>query len=486
MFKKRENAYLTVYLSLVFGIILSLLLALIEGAAIGAARAQAEISADLGLESIFAEYNREILNQYELFFIDSSYGAKTGGIGKTQMHLSEYIAKNIDPDKDAGAFGGITYLRLENPYLEIGEASFASDNKGEVWKSQAVAYMKAVYGGDIAKTVKDHMNTVTSNKMNTRDAAAEIKKQKKNFEKALSDKGITEYGAQTAQGDSYSKLSKLVDKLIGGGLLKLVLPSGKNASDAKVNKNEYYSARAKTGKINSGAGLHEGAPSADGLINELIYGEYLMKVCGNYIGEKQNSRLKYQTEYILYGFSSDKSNLSACLTALFGIRLVGNMISVQSNNSLKSQAKGVSSLICALLLSPELEPALTQIILSICALAESASDIKTLLSGGKVPLIKNAKQWRLSLLDVFAFNLKADKNSKAGLSYQDYLRVLLGLMDKDKKLERSLDIVEMDIRQTKGNEHFRIDGCIDYIKARFGFMDAQGHDFVFEKRMCYE
>ena len=57
----RYNAYLTVYLSLVFGIILSLLFVFIEGAAIGAVRAQAELVADLGLDSVFAEYNREIL-----------------------------------------------------------------------------------------------------------------------------------------------------------------------------------------------------------------------------------------------------------------------------------------------------------------------------------------------------------------------------------------------------------------------------------------
>ena len=63
----RYNAYLTVYLSLVFGIILSLLFVFIEGAAIGAVRAQAELVADLGLDSVFAEYNREILNQYDLF-----------------------------------------------------------------------------------------------------------------------------------------------------------------------------------------------------------------------------------------------------------------------------------------------------------------------------------------------------------------------------------------------------------------------------------
>lgn len=61
----------------------------------------------------------------------------------------------------------------------------------------------------------------------------------------------------------------------------------------------------------------------------------------------------------------------------------------------------------------------------------------------------------------------------------------MGLMDKDTKAARSLDIVEMDIRQTDGNEHFRIDACIDYMKAYFGFEDNNGHDFVFYREMCY-
>lgn len=486
MIQKKENAYLTVYLSLVFGIVLSLLLALIEGAAIGAARAQAELVADLGLNSVFAEYNREILAQYELFFIDSSYGGESGGIGKVEMHLSEYLNKNMQPDKDVGLFGGTTYLKLANPYLEINEVSYAGDNYGEVWKAQAVAYMKAVYGGDIVNTVKEHLEVVEKNEMNTRDVAAEIKEQKKEFEKALAEKEITEYDTETSDGTSYGKVSKLVDKLIGGGLLKLVMPSGEKVSDKTVNTKDYFSERMKAGKANTGVGLHEGATPANGLINELIYGEYLMKTCGNYCDKKDGSLLNYQIEYILYGFSSDASNFSACLATLFAIRSVGNLISIYSSETMKNQAEATAKLVCALLLSPELAPLLKQILLGLWALAESVADVRNLLEGGKVPLIKKENQWSLSLLGALSCDFEGSKKKDEGLSYQMYLRVLLGLTNKEKKAARSLDIVEMDIRQTKGNEHFRIDRCMDYMKVNFGFMDARGHDFVFEKKMCYE
>ena len=236
--QRKETAYLTVYLSLVFGIVLSLFLALIEGAAIGAARTQAELAADLGLDSVFAEYHREILDQYELFFIDSSYGSTSGGIGMTEKHLSDYLAKNMDPDKGIDVYGATTYLKLTNPYLEIREVSYASDNYGAVWKAQAVAYMKAVYGGDIINTVKDHIETVKKNEMDTRDVASELKKQKEEFEKALEEKEIIELDTETSDGNSYTKVSKLVDKLISGTFLKLVIPSSEKLSQASVRTND--------------------------------------------------------------------------------------------------------------------------------------------------------------------------------------------------------------------------------------------------------
>ena len=64
--------------------------------------------------------------------------------------------------------------------------------------------------------------------------------------------------------------------------------------------------------------------------------------------------------------------------------------------------------------------------------------------------------------------------------------MFLGLMNKNTKAARSLDIVEMDIRQTANNENFRIDRCMDYMMVHFGFQDADGHDFVFWKKMCYQ
>lgn len=479
------NAYLTVYLSLVFTVILSLILALVEGATIGASRAQAEIVADLGLDSAFAEYNREILKQYELFFVDTSYGDEYGGIGELREHIKNYMEYNMQSDKGL-SIAGTTYLMLNNPHLEIEEVSYASDKNGDVWKAQAIAYMKAVYGGDLISSIKDNINIANENQLFTKNIKEDVLKQKEDFEEILLKKGIVEYSSESEDGYSYEKLIDMLDYLTGEGILSLVMPEGKAISNKYTDKNKYLSHRISTGKINKGAGLHKGVKVPSGIDDELIYGEYLMKMCGNYANEKADGELKYQIEYILFGNDSDVSNLRVCVEKLFAFRSVSNYLYLSNDYLKRKEVSVISTILCALLLSPELSDALTNIILGVWAMAEAIIDIKGLLCGESVPLMKDSSDWNLSLSSIFFKDISQTNTGSDGLSYEDYLRVFLGFMDSKEKVIRSLDIVEMDIRKAEGNETFRIDRCIDYMRVNFGFSDARGHEFVFSRSMCFD
>ena len=501
-YKKQDGAYLTVYLSLVFGVCLSLLLVLIEGAAAGAARAQSELVADLGMDSVFAEYNREILDQYELFFIDSSYGGRQGGTGKVESHLKGYIDKNIKPEKDLNIIDAYTFLKLDDPYLQIEGVSYASDDNGAVWKSQAVEYMKSVYGGDMISIVKDHVDTVKGNELTTRDAVEEIAAQKQEFDDFLSGAEISETAGTESAGSiestgaagstgseesvSYDTVSGVYDSIVGNGVLSLVLPEAGSISGKTVDSENCFSSRMQRSLINKGTGIHKGAYVPDGMDDELIYNEYLMKFYGNYTNIKPNGLLDYQIEYILYGGDSDVSNLRTCAERLFALRAVSNMIYIMQDKGKKAEVEALATVICTLLAVPEVAQMLTYVILGIWALAETVVDVRSLFDGGKVPLLKDSEDWHLGLTDMLDLDLFDSDDASKGLSYEDYLRIFLALTDKDQKTVRSLDITEMDIRQTDGNADFRIDMCIDYMKVSFGFENADGYEFVFDKEMCYE
>jgi hypothetical protein len=211
-----------------------------------------------------------------------------------------------------------------------------------------------------------------------------------------------------------------------------------------------------------------------------------MTMNGTYTAPKDKGLLKYQIEYILYGCGSDRENMQNCVERLFAIRAAANLICIY-NDSVKQAAARTAALgICTLMLVPQLAEGMAQIILGLWALAEARSDVKILLDNGKVPLMKESSEWNVSLEGLLKNNVADADNRANGLSYNGYLRILLALMNKDEKLSRSLDIVEMDIRQTDGNSNFKIDKCIDYINVNFGFSDGYGHEFLINRSKCYE
>ena len=79
--------------------------------------------------------------------------------------------------------------------------------------------------------------------------------------------------------------------------------------------------------------------------------------------------------------------------------------------------------------------------------------LETLISGGKVPLVKNAEDWKLSLSGLMQLgsageNVAADsgKDMESGLAYREYLRMLLFLKSQDEVGMRTLDMVEQNLR----------------------------------------
>lgn len=100
----QANGSITVYLALVLTVLLSVLLTVIEAARTNAIRFQAECVTDMALQSALAEYHREILEQYDLFLTDVSYGTSENGYGLLEAHIWNYLNENLSAD-EAVTFG---------------------------------------------------------------------------------------------------------------------------------------------------------------------------------------------------------------------------------------------------------------------------------------------------------------------------------------------------------------------------------------------
>jgi hypothetical protein len=135
------------------------------------------------------------------------------------------------------------------------------------------------------------------------------------------------------------------------------------------------------------------------------------------------------------------------------------------------------------LLCPELAEPVKYTILYAWAYVESLQDVKILLRGGRVPVVKTASDWKTGINSIknVKGSLSDTEGEGRGLNYKEYLEVMLFLTDGRDRTFRAMDIMEMDIRQTPGNAAFRLDGCFDTYQAKLSVSSGFGYHYEMER-----
>jgi hypothetical protein len=465
---KRESqadASITVYLALTFTIMLSLLLLIVEGARENAIKMKLECAVDLSLQSVFAEYNRQLLEQYELFFIDTSYGQKEASPHRIEEHFKSYLDDNFEVSQTLGIEKDLMGLQTDS--VQITDYSLASDEDGVLIKRQAVSYMKNLYGLSYLDDLQRQLTVIDENGLVTRDITSERLANQSaidNFE--IPPKQISEDEWEEVE------LHNPADGVNAArGILTLVLDGEKELSASGVNLSDYISSRTP----NTGSGLagREGLQTADGQ----IFNEYLIKKCGSYTNPKETGALQYQLEYILMGKNSDIENLKAVVNRLLLLRETANAVYLFSDGAKMAEAEAMALAVTSAIAMPELAELVKISLIFAWAYAESVYDVRMLLQGGKIPILKTSETWHYSIsamLD-FAADTEVNIENSTGIAYEDYLRIFLAMEDDLLKTNRSMDIIEMDIRKCEGNTYFRLDTCIDYIQVEASVFSSYGY-----------
>ena len=101
---------------------------------------------------------------------------------------------------------------------------------------------------------------------------------------------------------------------------------------------------------------------------------------------------------------------------------------------------------------PFLEPVAKAILTEAWVLAESVNDVKILLAGEKLSLVKTEANWKTSLRNLFGGNTKGDDS---GFKYEIYLGLLLTITDRDDVVYRTMDLIQMNICKNY-NKEFRM------------------------------
>ena len=160
--------------------------------------------------------------------------------------------------------------------------------------------------------------------------------------------------------------------------------------------------------------------------------------------EDDDSFFKYELEYILAGKASDEGNLKSTRNRIIAIREAMNIAYINQNPQMRDLALTIAELIS----SPAAAPATQQALIAAWAYAESVNDYRLLVHGKKVPLMKDDDSWAVNLKSIITNPNPEyiDKDNEKGNTYNEYLQAMIFLTNKDNRLLRMMDLIEINMK----------------------------------------
>ncbi len=159
---------------------------------------------------------------------------------------------------------------------------------------------------------------------------------------------------------------------------------------------------------------------------------------------QENTAFAFELEYIIAGRDSDLVNLKTVVNKIIGIRFPVNFGYLVSDATKMMEVKKLSWPIAFATFVPE--PVVRYLIAGCWAYVESIFDVRCLLEGQRMDFFKSKATWKTDLTDLENSQNLEGTESDSGLSYKDYLLILLAL-DMNSGYYRMLDIIELNTKQ---------------------------------------
>ncbi|MDD2190497.1 MAG: DUF5702 domain-containing protein [Eubacteriales bacterium] len=349
---------------------------------------------ELSGRSILSEYDLPLLEQYGIF----AFRAEKIQVEDKLRHYADYSFQN-------NYLKEMTRIKRYLDPLKLDIDSIQADLKGysitntELFEKQVVEYMKT----GIIKNLPDGNKNIAAKELNI-----ELKNQQV---------------INSLPSNGYSKKSLDITQLIAEGI-----PSIQEIR-------------------NSG--------SKNFLINEYIMCNFFNNRKGK---EIRDTFFINEVEYILNGGLNDQNNYKDVRRDLILMRIGLNSLHIFGDSIKRNEVTALASII-----TPGPGMLVTEALITAAwAAAEAENDIRRLEDGKEVALIKARDQWALDLKRAVKYNKKTPNDIKPkknnggytepavnnGNDYEDYLRILLFLENREIKLLRCMDLIQLNMKGT--------------------------------------
>lgn len=468
----KNRGSITIFSMISLLLITATIFALLEGTRLQELRRFANLQTESALESMFANYDLTLWESYHLLGTE---------VGKAEETLLECANGREGSD-------GINFLSFQTKSCKIDSYSVLTDGHGKAFIQIVSTYMKENLLYEAAKEIYNQYESVKYLLKNSQVDSAKIDEALKEIEKIEAPATSVSTGTSGTNGDTsildIEELLKEAKKWKENGVLPLFVKDTSKLSSSKYDFSEGLLERElKNGTLKTKEEVD--------WIDRILLQQYLLSYMSHYRDTQKKRALSYEVEYLLGGRESDKENLQIVIAKILAIREAANFLYLVSD-PIKNQQAGVLAMTWGgTSLNPAIIEAIKIGVLTAWALAESILDVRALLAGKKVPLLKSAETWTVDLANIGGITKGFDtaKECDWGVSYENYLGILLLFEEEEALALHAMNVQEATIR-TSGNSSFQMDCCMIKATAQISYSYEPIFPFLrvidAEKRWKYE
>ena len=440
---------ITIFLSLALLFVTALIGSLLESARVTVAGEIALDNSYLAEQNILAEYQRELWNDYHVFFVDASL--LNGEEGAVKL-ANSYMDKMMPGGKG-------DYLGTTASFTSLSFKENMTENDCYFFAKQAAAYMKygaaagvgkkLINNANLIKTAEDGTDTLRKGlkiKVEAEKKLIELEREKKKLEEKANDikKGAenikeiigTEVHAQSKSGllgveeakrsESSNQIhTKMVEKPKAMAKKIEVQKSEVQDDTPKYTEKEVADAKKKYKESQKNLDDATGDGSARGSLSFFISGDKKIskrKISSTAWGEVQTEKeektdlvekgllilyanahfknflskikeddkkeaLRYGLEYLIAGKESDEANLSSVANRIFGLRTIVWYGYFLTRKDKMAEAEAIAAAIASVLALPAAIEIIKYGIVMGWSMDEARKEVKSLLKGEDIPLL---------------------------------------------------------------------------------------------------
>ena len=479
---KKEEGSITVFYSLTLLMTLVLFFTFLDTARLVGQKIKSEVISREAVMSCFGEYLRPLWDTYGVLALDSCYGGEgTVDLSLMEAVMGEYLEENANP-----CLAGENYYRLGVKKCAIGEYGLITDQGGLPFLKEAALRQKEELPQQALDALTKQKDQVEKDREDTGNVdhmiekgqkavkqAKEEKEKQAEKEKREKDAGkekkknstgtrSRKKGGTTEEEPAENPMDRVMDWK-DSTILSQVIPSEETISTEVLGLKEPVSKRP----------LAKGNTSEEGFsaVERALFTDYEMTHFQHYGRDFGHVGLQYEWEYVICGKKSDKANLAAVVEKLLVMREAENLISLRRDPAKMAEVESLALALVGWTGNPAIIEATKAGLMASWSYVESVLDVRTLLSGKKVALLKTPAQWTSQLLclaNYFPVSVKA-KECSEGIDYEEYLCIMSALQTQKSLGLRSLDLMENVLHLQEGYKNVTMDRCVYRMKVQFAY-----------------